>query len=227
MIGPGALRFQLYSDSGRTTPWGSWPLSLYGGGYTWDVSSTASNLSASTTVYARILASQQSVPPGSYSSTINLYFTYQNNNSTACPFSGQGNFSTSFTATATVLSSCTVSATNLNFGTVGIFTSNIDATNSVSPTCTNGTPYNVGLDKGLYGSSVTTRQMKAGTALINYSLCSNPGRTANWGGTVGVDTVAGTGTGSAQSLAVYGRIPPQTTPAPATYSDTIVVTVTY
>jgi spore coat protein U-like protein len=69
--------------------------------------------------------------------------------------------------------------------------------------------------------------MKVGTEVINYSLYSDSGRTTNWGNTVGTDTVAATGNGSAQAYTVYGRIPPQTTPAPGTYTDTITVTVTY
>jgi spore coat protein U-like protein len=192
-----------------------------------DVLSTATTLTASTTVYAQILAGQQTISPGSYTSTLNLFFTYQNNTNTACPFTGLGNSTTTFTATATILSSCTVSAANLNFGTVGVLSSNVDATNSVSPTCTNGTPYNVGLNQGLNGSSVTTRQMNAGAARVNYSLFRDSARTLNWGNTVGTDTVAGSGVGSAQSLTVYGRILPQATPAPGAYNDTIVVTVTY
>ena len=43
----------------------------------------------------------------------------------------------------------------------------------------------------------------------------------------GTNTLAGTGTGLAQSATVYGRIPPQATPSPGTYNDTIVVTLTY
>jgi spore coat protein U-like protein len=43
----------------------------------------------------------------------------------------------------------------------------------------------------------------------------------------GIDTVAGTGNGSAQTLSVYGRIAPQTTPAPGAYADTVNVTVTF
>jgi spore coat protein U-like protein len=38
----------------------------------------------------------------------------------------------------------------------------------------------------------------------------------------------GTGTGATQpAVTVYGRVPPQTTPAIGTYTDTVVVTVTY
>jgi spore coat protein U-like protein len=69
--------------------------------------------------------------------------------------------------------------------------------------------------------------MTNGAATISYSLFSNAGRTTNWGNTVGTDTVASTGTGASQSFTVFGRVPPQTTPAPATYTDTITVTVTY
>lgn len=135
----------------------------------------------------------------------------------------------SFNVTVTIASTCVVtSAANLNFGTQGVLAANIDQTTTVTVTCTNTTPFNIGLDKGLYGSSVTTRQMQAGAGqLINYSLFSDAGRTVNWGNTVGTDTVASTGTGSAQAFTVYGRIPPQATPAPAVYNDTITVTITY
>ena len=56
---------------------------------------------------------------------------------------------------------------------------------------------------------------------------SNAGRTIVWGKTITTDTVNATGNGAAQSYTVYGRIPVQTTPAPAAYSDTITITVTY
>ncbi len=55
-----------------------------------------------------------------------------------------------------------------------------------------------------------------------------PGRSAMCrGNTVGTNTVSGTGSGAAQNFTVFGRVPSQTTPPPATYSDTIVTTVTY
>ena len=135
----------------------------------------------------------------------------------------------SFNVQVTIAATCVVtSATNLNFGTQGVLAANIDQTSAINVTCTNTTPYNIGLDKGLNGGSVTTRQMKsAGPALINYSLFSDAGRTVNWGNTVGTDTVAATGNGSAQPFTVYGRIPPQTSPVPAVYTDTITITVTY
>jgi spore coat protein U-like protein len=135
----------------------------------------------------------------------------------------------SFNVQVIIAATCVVtSATNLNFGTQGVLSAAVNQTSTITVTCTNTTPYNIGLNQGVNGSSVTTRQMKSGGgALINYSLFSNAGMTTNWGHTVGTDTVAGTGNGSGQAYTVYGQIPAQTTPAPGTYTDTITVTVTY
>jgi len=135
-----------------------------------------------------------------------------------------------FNVTVTIAATCVLnSATNLNFGTQGVLAAPINNESTITVTCTNTTPYNIGLDKGLNGGSVTTRQMKgvARAALVNYSLFRDAPMTLNWGQTIGTDTLAGTGNGSAQPYQVYGQIPAQTTPAPDTYNDTITVTVTY
>ena len=135
----------------------------------------------------------------------------------------------SFNVTVSIASTCVVSsATAMNFGSQGVLTAPVNQTSAITVTCTNTTPYNIGLNQGVNGGSVTTRQMKSGAgATINYALYSNAGMTTNWGQTVGTDTVASTGTGSGQAFTVYGQIPAQTTPAPAVYNDTITVTVTY
>ena len=132
-----------------------------------------------------------------------------------------------FTVSITLVATCTInSASTLNFGSsVGILSANIDQSSTISVTCSNTTPYDIGLDAGTAtGATVTTR--KLGNA-VSYSLYSDSGHTTNWGNTVSTDTVASTGTGSAQSFTVYGRVPSQTTPAPGAYTDTITVTVTY
>lgn len=120
-----------------------------------------------------------------------------------------------------------VSASDLNFGNTGVLSANIDSTSTISVQCTTSTPYTIGLNQGVNGGSVTTRQMAGSGGLINYSLFRDSGRTQNWGSTAGTDTVAGVGNGAAQNYTVYGRVPAQTTPAPALYTDTITVTVTY
>ena len=137
------------------------------------------------------------------------------------------------TATATFLVStsvaapCTVSTTPLAFGSyTGVLS---QATASGTFTCTNTTPYNVGLSAGLStGATVTSRKMTGpGGALLAYSLFSDTGRTVNWGVTIGTDTVAMVANGLGQILTVYGQIPAGQYFAPGTYSDTITVTVTW
>jgi spore coat protein U-like protein len=128
---------------------------------------------------------------------------------------------------ATVQATCTNTATPLAFGVYSGVQS--DSTAIITVTCTNTTPYTVALNAGTAtGATVTTRRMTgAATVFLAYALFSDAGRTANWGSTVGSDTVAGTGTGVGQPLTVYGRVAAAQFPAPGAYTDTIVATVTY
>ena len=136
---------------------------------------------------------------------------------------------TTMAVQVTITATCTInSASTLNFGTQGVLATNVDQTSTIQLTCTNTTPYNIGLNAGTgSGATVATRKLTSGANTVNYTLYSNSGRTTVWGNTVSTDTVAGTGNGAAQSYTVYGRIPAQTTPAPGAYTDTITVTVTY
>src|ERR1700733_5424095 len=112
---------------------------------------------------------------------------------------------TTFGVTATVQATCLISATPLALGT---YTGAVaTSTSTVSVTCTNTTPYNVGLSAGLAtGATVTSRQMTGpASALLGYALFSDPARTVNWGQTIGTDTVTGTGNGGAQAITVYGQ----------------------
>jgi spore coat protein U-like protein len=134
-----------------------------------------------------------------------------------------------FGSTITLQSNCQVVSSNtLNFGTQGILAANTDASASFAVQCTNTTPYNVGLDAGTTaGGTIVTRLLTSGSATVSYKIYSNAARTTNWGNTVGTDTLSGTGSGSSQSLTVYGQVPVQATPAPATYNDTVTLTITY
>lgn len=142
-----------------------------------------------------------------------------------------GTATATLTVTLTLQANCSISANPLNFGTNGVLSTAINQQTNVAVTCTNTTPYNVGLDAGtVTGSSVTSRLM-AGTATgntattVNFQLYQDAGHTTVWGNTQGTNTVAGTGTGTAQSIAVYGQVPAQTTPKPDTYQTTVTATV--
>jgi spore coat protein U-like protein len=144
--------------------------------------------------------------------------------------SGSANAQTTVTDTFDVLITinafCAITnPTNLDFGSNNLLNAAVDQTSTFDVQCTNTTPFDIGLDQGQnFGA---TRRMTDGTSFVSYALYSNAGRTTAWGDTIGSDTVAATGTGSAVSYTVYGRVPAQTTPAPGSYNDTVTIEVTY
>jgi len=137
---------------------------------------------------------------------------------------------TTFSVQITISAECQInSASTLNFGTTGVINANIDSSSALAVQCTNSTAYNIGLDAGVgVGATIAARRMTGpASATVQYSLYQDAGRTTLWGPTIGTNTVAATGNGSAQNYTVYGRVPPQGTSAAGAYSDTVTVTVTY
>src|SRR3954469_7984535 len=133
---------------------------------------------------------------------------------TACALSAvanAGSTTTTFTSQITVTAACAINAaSSLNFGTQGMLAANVDQTSTIQVQCTNTTPYTIGLDAGVgSGATVAARKLTSGSNTVNYALYSDAAHTTVWGNTVSSDSVAATGTGSAQSFTVYGRVPPQ------------------
>jgi spore coat protein U-like protein len=139
---------------------------------------------------------------------------------------------TTFQVTANVEVTCEVSATDLDFGTYDKQEAkDTDAQTNIQVDCTKGANWNLGLDKGLYGADVEHRAMANDTdtaVLLDYGIFQDPAHTLNWGDTVGVDTVSGTGTGVVQEIGAYGDIPKRQNQVTAGgYSDTITATLTF
>ena len=139
---------------------------------------------------------------------------------------------TTMTVSGTVVPACTISAAPMSFGTTiaNPVPSNIDVSSTLNATCSTGTPYTVALNAGTTSGATLAARRMAGPAgnTMNYNLFTTSARTTIWGdGTGGTATVAGTGSGGAQSLTVFGRVPPQTVGASGAYSDTITVTLTF
>lgn len=240
------LNFQLYTDAARSQIWGSrgnptvptpqlsdfdYSVPLFGG-----------SQMKTFTIYGRIPV--QTLIAGSYSNPftgfhISLEYRYDEallsaNYPASCIAGGDGGMTAfnafPFTATATVLPNCRAyTTTDLDFGSIpGLITSNTDQTSTIGMTCTGRTAWHVGLNNGQNASgSIRRMRLGATTNYVAYELYSNPGRTTRWGNTINTDTIPGTGTGSAQSLTVYGRVPATQTVPSGSYSDIITVTVTY
>jgi len=134
-----------------------------------------------------------------------------------------------FLVQAQIVADCTVAATNLDFGTIGLLSANTDAATTLTVTCSNTSTYNVGLNAGTgTGSTIPNRLLANGAATLQYQLYLTSARNTVWGNTVSTDTQGGTGNGQAQTLTVYGRVPIQAiTPAPGTYTSTITATITF
>jgi spore coat protein U-like protein len=139
--------------------------------------------------------------------------------------------------------SCSVAATGVNFGAYDIsLAAPNDSTGDVTVTCSflpqgGATDVNLqaALSPGLSGS-FSPRQMAFGAARLNYNLYLDAARSSIWGNGLsgtGIATASfkvgpgvGNGTRSAQ-FPVYGRVPAQQVVGMGSYSDTIVVTVTF
>jgi spore coat protein U-like protein len=137
---------------------------------------------------------------------------------------------TTFQVTATVISVCTVSATDLAFGNYDASAgAPNDNSSTVNVTCSNGSPYTVALDAGTgSGATVAVRRMSNGGDTLDYSMYTTAARVTVWGdGTAGTSTQAGTGNGAAQAFTVYGRIPTGQFVTAGSYADTVTATVTY
>jgi len=224
--------YNLYSDPARTTVWGSY---FWGAGPsppTLDVQLNAlGSGSASRTVYGRIVSGQSNLPTGTYSSSF-----AGGESSSAYGYSLLGTCSTigstnatqvPFTAFATRLGSCTVTASDLNFGSHNLLNSNIDASNNIVVNCTSELDYVIGLSGGNHGTTAQRKMANAGnTEFVTYGLYKDAGRSQVWGDS-GVLLFSGTGTGANQNLNAYGRVAPQTTPSANSYTDIVVITVTY
>jgi spore coat protein U-like protein len=233
LSGANTLRYSFFTDVGRSSIWGSYvwagagasgvQIDFVGGG--------GGSQTATRTIYGRIFSGQQTAVAGTYSSAFSGTDAQINYGTPAqvgsCTIISTTK-TTTFNATATVPTTCSVAAIDLDFGTAGTLTTNGDASTTVSPTCTKGTAYNIGLNGGLSGATdPIRRKMIKAAEFVLYGLYRDSSRSLPFGNIIGTNTVTGTGSGLAQSVAVFGRIPPQATPSPGTYNDTIVVTLTY
>lgn len=202
------LNYQIFQNSTHTSNWGDTVLT----DTVTEASNTGSNRNP--TAFA-LMGAGQAPTPGSYTDTMTIQIE-----------SSLGIQTGTFTVTATVQASCTLSATPLAFGSYS--GSLIAVQSSIMVTCTNTTPYNVGLNQGTAtGATVSNRSMTGPSSnLLGYQIHQTSGIT-NWGNTVGTDTKSGTGNGLAQSLTVFGSLTAGQNVLPGSYADTITATVTY
>jgi spore coat protein U-like protein len=138
---------------------------------------------------------------------------------------------------------CSVTAGSAAFGVYNpLSAAPLDSTSTVSVTCSLTTPdtvvvnFIVAMSPGTSGS-YGSRAMSSGTSNLNYNLYVDSSRSQVWGdGSSSTSTASGSislghGLGNNGSGTVtytdYARLPPAQDVAPGSYTDSIVVSVTW
>ena len=140
------------------------------------------------------------------------------------------------TVSMTVANDCTISAPSISFGSAPVVSAFSTVSQTVSVNCTKGSAYTVGLGDGTHPVSVGgRRQMMSGGNYLAYDIFQSAG-TTRWG-SVGAarraSTTAevnpGTGLGSGSQIFNYNaRIyTDQATPPAGTYTDSVVLDVSF
>jgi spore coat protein U-like protein len=152
----------------------------------------------------------------------------------AAPAARAGFATAQFNVTATVLSTCSATATAVAFPNYTPGGGAVTATGTITIKCTNLTPYTVSLNAGTTtGDAFTQRLMANGAATLQYNLYTTSAYSTVFGdGSGSTGTVTGTGAGinTGTTVTVYGQLPDNATNQAAgtlSYSDLITATVSY
>lgn len=138
-----------------------------------------------------------------------------------------GSANASFSVTATVVDACSVSASDLTFGTYDPgAVADKTASSTISVRCSLGTPYSISLNNGSNPSGAT-RRMASGGNHLNYEMYRDAGASLVFGTVANLLGVAGVGTGVTAPTVLYGVIPKSQNVATGSYADQVTVTVDY
>jgi len=244
--GTNTLQYQLYTDAADSLIWGSTTTPGTPTPLTIMVAIPAGVLFATTVTgttpfYAQLPGGQTTAVPGTYTSTltvsVNGSYTLSTGVAPSTCTSGPNSLNTgtaTFVTSAVVQKACVVTANNVNLGAVPSTAVNTTGSNTLGVTCSNGTPYFVGLapsNGSTTGAGVLKGTISGNTNTVPYQLSSTPGPSGTpWGNTATTTTVgngvAGTGNGLVQTLTVYATVPTANY-IPDSYSDTVTVNVNY
>jgi spore coat protein U-like protein len=208
------------------------------------VATVASNNIVSYSVNVKVPARTGSLiayPKGTYTASVRLYWDMDLLGlSCGDLIGGWDSGDALLTANFVVPSMCQLNSTSTvdfsNINDISTTSRDYTAQGAVNSTCNYGTPYSIYLGDGNNRIPGGFRRMTNGNnEYIPYQLYKDSNYSTVWDATGGVTNVggaggvSGTGTGSAQTTTVYGKIPQGTSIAstPGSYSDSVVVTVTY
>jgi spore coat protein U-like protein len=229
-----SMAYGMYKDSARTQPWTSVWDSI-SNSYPVDIQLNSGAGAVNLPFYARVPGNQPTLLAGNYSSTFTVndatigYVNYQ----TSPPECSTSMYAAGFpfTVQATVAADCLISATDANFGSLGLITSTVAVLGTITTTCTGGTTYAVSINAGKgTGATVASRLLTrtGGSNTLKYNIYLDGTYKQIWGdGSNGTYNRPSTGTGTAQVATYYAVMAPQPAATPGTYTDQLIATVTF
>lgn len=128
--------------------------------------------------------------------------------------------STNFKVKIEVVSTCSISTTDIDFGKVDSGKAGGDKTGTLNVTCTNQTPYKVGLS----GSGKMTNTDDPDFS-IDYKLFQASSDERAWDNKDNL--YSATGSGEVQNIPVVAKLVGSTNVRAGNYADTVTATVTY
>jgi spore coat protein U-like protein len=147
------------------------------------------------------------------------------------PMSSQATTVTSaFNVTLTLANACTFGAAAADLAFTppasGILDSAVGASTALNVTCTQNYAASIQLNAGTHVSGSQRRMADGSGHFVSYNLFTDsPGGTA-WG--IGATAPrAYTGTGSADTVSVFGQVPVQSTPPAGAYTDVVTASITF
>jgi spore coat protein U-like protein len=139
-----------------------------------------------------------------------------------------GSATASIPVSATVIASCTITASSITIGNYAAGTTAATTlTGTVTPTCTNTTPYEITMSDGSTGTEAQRLMTDTGGDTLNYNIYSDAAFTTIWGDGTSGTAPTGTGTGAAVATSYYVNVPAAQYVTPGAYSDTVTVTVAW
>jgi len=142
-------------------------------------------------------------------------------------YSAQAATSAPMEIMVTVVSSCAVEVTPIDFGNYN--GAQINRTGEVSVACNDGVPYAIGLDAGLHYDQANRFMADGAGNMLPYRLTYAG---ADWGDNTVTDTyradpVTGVGIGIAEAYTVEAMVWANQNASPGVYTDTVTVTVAF
>lgn len=135
-----------------------------------------------------------------------------------------------FTVSADVVSSCTITANDLDFGNYDPTSlTDVTGTTTIVANCTIGTDYNIALDLDGAADAESREMAGPGVDTLTYGLYQDVTLLVPWGegGDVLNTPVLTVGTGANQTHTVYGSITAGQGIQIGSYSDTVTATLSY